>query len=135
MNLISGTGARLLAAVLVLLVGPGMSVVCVASSGHSAIENAFSPCCAGRGAPGGSGPGGPLLLAPAAVEGCADCTDLALQGTPGSDPDRTVHPQQPACPAAAAAASVALPWLRGLDGRAPGRHALRAPLSSTPLRC
>ena len=74
----SGSGARVLVAALLLFTaGPWMPVLCFAS-GHIEVELPFAPCCAHTPGSASQTTGDPLLLSPCAASDCGDCTDTPL---------------------------------------------------------
>ena len=74
----SGSGARVLVAALLLFTaGPWMPVLCFAS-GHIEVEMPFAGCCAHNPGSASQTTGDPSLLSPSAASDCGDCTDTPL---------------------------------------------------------
>lgn len=74
----SGSGARvLIAALLLITAGPWTPVLCFAS-GHIALEMPGAVCCGSQYGFAADTPGDPLLLSPTPASDCGDCTDVPL---------------------------------------------------------
>ena len=74
----SGGGTRVLVAALLLVtVGPWAPVLCVAS-GHVAVEMPYELCCGPQGGSHSEAPGGPSLCSALSASDCRDCTDTPL---------------------------------------------------------
>jgi hypothetical protein len=60
---------------LLIAIGMGVPVLCFSSTGHSAMESPYAPCCGMARPAGAPVQHGPLLLSASA---CGSCTDIPL---------------------------------------------------------